>query len=191
MYHVLDSECRELGTIQGTTVLCSVIVSETLSLPVYGRPLSSLGANLDEYCLVPLETRTSSRGSEAQSLVLQALRLRERVLGLDSERALVTMEITAGMLTSQSKYKEADRVNRRALGSFQRTLEQKHPSTLTSISNQALLLYYRGLYEEVEMLGRRALERNKTLWKLHADTLKSAGNLALILQRQGKCRISM
>lgn len=113
------------------------------------------------------------------------------MLGPDNEYALVTMEITAGILTSQSKYKEADRVNRRALGSFQRTLGHKHPSTLTSISNQALLLYYQGLYEEVEMLGRRALEKSKTPGKLHVDTLKSAGNLGLILQRQGKCRISM
>lgn len=43
---------------------------------------------------------------EAQTLVFEALRLREGVLGPDNELTLVTAEITAGILTSQGNTKK-------------------------------------------------------------------------------------
>jgi Tfp pilus assembly protein PilF len=124
---------------------------------------------------------------EAQDIIVEALALRQSVLGPDNEHTLITLEILAGVLMSQCKYKEAEEVNRHALKGFQRTLGQQHTSTLTSISNLALVLHCQGNYKDAETFSRQAVKGSKKeLGKLHVDTLKSIGNLALVLQQQGR-----
>jgi hypothetical protein len=49
-------------------------------------------------------------------------------------------------------------MNRRALKGFEKLLENEHPSTLTSVSNLALVLQNQGKYEAAEEMNRRALE---------------------------------
>ncbi|PVH91488.1 hypothetical protein DM02DRAFT_620498, partial [Periconia macrospinosa] len=67
-------------------------------------------------------------------------------------------------------------MNRRALEGREKALGKEHPSTLTSVSNLALVLRYQGKYEAAEAMNRRALEGyEKALGKEHPDTLTSVG----------------
>lgn len=124
---------------------------------------------------------------EARNYVLEALALRQSVLGRDHQDTLITLEVAAGILTSLEQYEEAEILSRRAFEGFRRTVGEAHPSTLTSISNLALMLHRQGRYEDAEILGRRAMNGSRVvLGKLHTDTLKSVGNLGLILRQQGR-----
>ena len=66
-------------------------------------------------------------------------------------------------------------------------LRKKHPDTLISINNLALILSSRGKYEEAEEIHRQILALNKrVLGKEYSNTLKSVYCLACVLSRQGK-----
>ena len=73
---------------------------------------------------------------------------------------------------------------------FQKMCESagtKHPDTLTSINNLALVLSDLGKYEEAEEMHRQALRLCETvLGKEHPSTLTSMNNLALVLSDLGK-----
>src|SRR4051794_37153198 len=70
-------------------------------------------------------------------------------------------------------------MNRRALERYEKALGKELPSTLTSVSNLALVLRSQGKYEAAEAMNRRALEgREKALGKEHPSTLTSVSNLA-------------
>ncbi|KAH9203233.1 P-loop containing nucleoside triphosphate hydrolase protein [Leptodontidium sp. 2 PMI_412] len=67
------------------------------------------------------------------------------------------------------------------------TLPKKHPSTLTSMSNLALVLRRQGKYADAEAMNRQTLEiQEEVLGKKHPDTLTTMSNLALVLDSQGK-----
>jgi tetratricopeptide (TPR) repeat protein len=85
------------------------------------------------------------------------------------------------------QYEAAENMNRIALEEKESLLGLEHPSTLTSVSNQAVVLQYQGKYEAAEAMNRRALEGyEKALGNEHPDTLTSLDNLAVVLQYQGK-----
>jgi len=57
----------------------------------------------------------------------------------------------------------------------------EHPDTLTSVSNLAGVLQYRGKYEEAEEMTRRALAAyENVLGEDHPDMLTSVHNLAYL-----------
>eukprot|EP00957_Ditylum_brightwellii_P080789 6144588-Ditylum_brightwellii.AAC.1 len=60
-----------------------------------------------------------------------------------------------------------------------RTLGEKHPDTLMSLSNVASAVHGQGKYTKAEMLHRQCLEaRKKTLGEMHPDTLDCLNNVA-------------
>jgi tetratricopeptide (TPR) repeat protein len=123
----------------------------------------------------------------AEDMVLKAIRVRERTLGLEDFRTLISLSNLASMLQYQGKYEEAEQVNRRALEGREKALGKEHPDTLTSVNDLALVLRYQGKYEEAEQMNRRALEGyEKALGKEHPDTLASVNNLASVLRYHGK-----
>jgi len=66
-------------------------------------------------------------------------------------------------------------------------LGRTHPSTLTSMSNLAVVLDSQGKYAEAETINRQTLELSEeVLGKTHPETLTSISNLALVLNKQGK-----
>ncbi|RDW63506.1 hypothetical protein BP6252_11051 [Coleophoma cylindrospora] len=66
-------------------------------------------------------------------------------------------------------------------------LGEKHPSTLTSMSNLALVLDSQGKYTEAETMNSQTLELSEeVLGKKHPETLTTMSNLALVLNKQGK-----
>ena len=64
-------------------------------------------------------------------------------------------------------------------------LGRKHPSTLTSMNNLALVLDRQGKYEEAEGMHRQTLALSETeLGKKHPETLISAYCLAYLLHQR-------
>ncbi|GKT66818.1 TPR domain protein [Colletotrichum tofieldiae] len=85
------------------------------------------------------------------------------------------------------KHEEAEQLSRRALEASEKVLGKEHPTTLTSVSNLALVLRHQGKYKEAEQMNRWTLEASeKTIGKEHPDTLTSVSNLAMVLRYQGK-----
>ncbi|KAF1940357.1 kinesin light chain [Clathrospora elynae] len=78
------------------------------------------------------------------------------------------------------QYKAAEETHRQLLERRDRVLGKKHPSTLTSMSNLALVLGHQGKYEDAEAMNRQTLGRE------HPETLTSMSNLAVVLEIQGK-----
>ena len=90
-------------------------------------------------------------------------------------------------LLAEGRYKEAIGPIAEVLQARIEVLGNKHPYTLTSVGNMALVLQYQGKYEAAEEMNQRALVgREKALGKEHPDTLTSVNNLALVLQYQSK-----
>ncbi|KAF2175506.1 TPR-like protein [Zopfia rhizophila CBS 207.26] len=89
--------------------------------------------------------------------------------------------------SEMGQYEVAKDMGAGALEAREATLGAEHPSTLTSVSNLALVMRNQGKYEAAEEMNRRALEGyEKALGKEHPSTLTSVSNLALVLQYQGK-----
>ncbi|KAF2813025.1 TPR-like protein [Mytilinidion resinicola] len=126
--------------------------------------------------------------------VCQALFLHARAVvacrpaGGRAVKAWASVLFKAGWYASEmGKYKEAEEMSGNALEAREAALGAEHPSTLTSLSNLALVLQGQGKYEQAEDMNQRALEgKEKALGKEHPDTLTSVSNLALVLRYQGK-----
>jgi tetratricopeptide (TPR) repeat protein len=87
----------------------------------------------------------------------------------------------------QGRYNLAYERGSDALSTRERVLGPKHPDTLTSMDNLAVVLRGQGKYEAAEEMHRRALELwEKVLGPEHPDTLASMNNLARVLRGQGK-----
>ena len=86
------------------------------------------------------------------------------------------------------KQRMSDEARLRALvASCRETLGDKHPQTLLSINNMALLLKDQGKLAEAEGLCREALTGSReTLGNKHPETLISINNLAALLLDMGK-----
>ncbi|CAI6095941.1 unnamed protein product [Clonostachys chloroleuca] len=67
-------------------------------------------------------------------------------------------------------------------------LGKKHPDTLQSKANLALLHDKQGRYEEAQQAGLLLVEiMSRVLGEDHLDTLSTMGNLALTYNHQGRC----
>ena len=66
-------------------------------------------------------------------------------------------------------------------------LDERHPDTITSLNNLALVYDRQGRYAEAEPLFAQALQlRREVLDERHPDTITSLNNLALVYDRQGR-----
>ena len=67
------------------------------------------------------------------------------------------------------------------------TLGDRHPDTLTSISNMGGLLFMQGKLEEAIVYLEEALQaRKETLGDRHPDTLTSINDMGQLLKEMGK-----
>ncbi|KAL2816923.1 hypothetical protein BJX63DRAFT_386694 [Aspergillus granulosus] len=85
------------------------------------------------------------------------------------------------------KYKQATSLHYTALELRRATLGERHPLTLSSMSDAAATMRSEGKYRHAEELHRETLElRNQVLGEKHPDTLTSMNHLAIVLDDQGK-----
>jgi tetratricopeptide (TPR) repeat protein len=103
------------------------------------------------------------------------------------EKWLFLLGEVGGLLVKHGKYDEAGKLYQRQLEGREKELGVRHPDTLKSVNNLALVLCEQGKYKEAEKLHRRALEGSeKELGVRHPNTLKSVNNLASVLCEQGR-----
>jgi tetratricopeptide (TPR) repeat protein len=125
------------------------------------------------------------RWREGEPLAVQALQVRERVLGPEHPSTLNLVNNLAALYRSQGQYAEAEPLYQRALTARERVLGAEHPDTLMSVSNLAVLYWSQGRYAEAEPLFQRALAaRERVLGPEHPDTLGSVNNLAGLYDSQ-------
>ncbi|KAH6652260.1 hypothetical protein BKA67DRAFT_573430 [Truncatella angustata] len=95
--------------------------------------------------------------------------------------------VVADSYDEVGKYDEAEQIHRQALELKKSVLGVKHPSTLDSMNNLALVLRRLGRYDEAEQMHRQTLEIRKSgLGLEHPSTLNSMNNLGLVLDNLGR-----
>ena len=132
------------------------------------------------------------RWSEAYTMLMFYLKkiekmLGEKMLGKEHPDTLRSMSNLAAMLSSQGKYKEAEKMHRQVLTLREAVLGKEHSDTLMSMNHLGLVFSSQRKYGEAEKIHRRVLALAETvLGKEHSDTLLSMTNLAELLSGQGK-----
>jgi tetratricopeptide (TPR) repeat protein len=110
----------------------------------------------------------------------------------DSYKTVLTMPrksigLFAGLYRVQGRYKKAERLYQRALEEWEEKLGPKHPETLRTVHNLAVVYWSQGLYGEAEKLYQRALEGwEEKLGPKHPETLLTIQNLGLVYWNQGR-----
>jgi tetratricopeptide (TPR) repeat protein len=128
------------------------------------------------------------RYREAEPLLQQALRIRERHLGAEHLGTATSLNNLADLYRAQGKYREAEPLYGRALSIHEQQLGIEHPNTALSLDNLAALYKEQGKCVEAEPLLQRALSiHERQLGVEHPDTAMSLNNLAVVLYSvQGK-----
>ena len=127
------------------------------------------------------------RDEYRDALSLELLSARLQTERTDGEATISTLDTLASELQTQGKHDEAAPLYREALTVERKTLGNRHPSTLISISHlTSLLLKDKGELAASEPLQREALKgRRETLGNRHPRTLVSIGNLSMLLRAKG------
>jgi len=125
--------------------------------------------------------------SSAESILLNALKERERALGPENPDTLETRHYLARAFEEEGKYAEAEAQYRALIKVEEKVLGPEHPDTLRARNNLTAALYDQGKYTEAELECRTVLRlREKVLGPEHPRTLTTRNNLAVMLSNQGK-----
>ena len=130
-----------------------------------------------------------SRGQwkDAERFQLEAVELREEVLGLANLSTLASMHNLASIYTQQGRWEEAEKLGVQVMEAFKTKLGADHPHTLVSMNNLALIYTQQGRWEEAEKLEVQVMESRKAqLGADHPDTLMIMHNLASTYTQQGR-----
>jgi tetratricopeptide (TPR) repeat protein len=90
-------------------------------------------------------------------------------------------------LLTDGRWREAEGLFMQVMETRKRALGVKHPETLKTMNNLALVLDSQGKYEAAEAMNRQTLSLSEiVLGREHPETLTTMSNLALVLDSQGK-----
>ena len=127
------------------------------------------------------------RYEQAEPLFVQALELRQRLLGENHPHVATSLNNLAGLYCFQGRYEQAEPLYEQALELHKRLLGEDHPDVAQSLNNLAGLYESQGRYTEAESLYLQALELDKRLLgEEHPDMASSLNNLALLYKSQGR-----
>ena len=143
-------------------------------------------ADADRLNTEVIDLYQAGKYAEAIHLALQALAIRENVLG--SEHSLVGQSLNnlAELYRAQGRYAEAEPLYRRSLANWQKALGPEHPSVATSLHNLGLLYYARGDYAEAEPLYKDSLAiREKAFGAENLSVATSLNDLGLLYYARG------
>jgi tetratricopeptide (TPR) repeat protein len=156
---------------------CAALISKyRLTLKEGALLMERLGV----YC-----TRRASY-TEAETYLLQSLRLYERHLHMDSPDAAQTLNSLGLLYYRQMRYQEAEEYHQRALKLRERVLGTEHPKTAESLHNLAMVYGELENYQQAEQLYQRALAiEEHAKGPGHPDIAITLNNLGLIYSQQG------
>ncbi|OAL38089.1 hypothetical protein AYO20_02541 [Fonsecaea nubica] len=113
--------------------------------------------------------------------------LRHQGRGILSESRRLLQYLVSWFLLASGKYETAFEHVSESYEILMGLYGDEEPVSLDSLARMALVLPYRGKYEEAEAINRRVLAgREKELGVDHPSTLTSVHHLALVLQDRGK-----
>ncbi len=122
---------------------------------------------------------------EAESFYLQALELRQHLLGDNHPKLANSLNNLAEAYRAQGRYDEAEPMYRKALEMNQRLLGSDHSEIATTLNNWALSYYEQGIYSEAESLYKQVLELSERLPdENESEVATTLNNLALLYEAQ-------
>ena len=123
-----------------------------------------------------------ARFDEAEKLLRDSLRLREKNLDVNDPGIALVLNNLASLLCDRHSREEAEQLLRRAIVINEHTYGPKHSETVASLSNLAGVMKDADRLPEAEFLLRRALAIDLDLYGLNHDQVsKDLGNLSLLL----------
>jgi len=127
------------------------------------------------------------RWKEAETLGIQVMETRKKVLGDEHPKTLTSIGNLALTYWNQGRWKEAETLEIQVMETRKKVLGDEHPETLTSIGNLASTYGNQGRWKEAETLEIQVMEtRKKVLGDEHPETLTSMSNLASTYWNQGR-----
>ena len=131
--------------------------------------------------------KSQGKYEQAESLYLQALILRRKLLGEEHLHVANSLNNLAGLYYSQGRYEEAESLYLQALELARKLLGEEHLHVATCLNNLAGLYSSQGRYEEAETLLISALKLSrKLLGEKHPDVATSLNNLAEVYRLEGR-----
>ncbi|KAH0558819.1 hypothetical protein GP486_004539 [Trichoglossum hirsutum] len=123
--------------------------------------------------------RAQVRYSAAYDNMIEALAIREKILGPDNALTLDTAYNLGNLYLDQDKLTEAETMYERALAGKERILGPDHSSTLETVNSLGNLYGHQDRPGEAEMMHKRALAGfEKALGLDHTSTLRTVNDLA-------------
>jgi tetratricopeptide (TPR) repeat protein len=124
---------------------------------------------------------------DAENVLCEVLKERERVLGHEHPDTILTRHKLALQLDYQGKNGEAETEYRAVLKLENKVLGSEHSVTLGTRNNLACLLSMQGKYADAEAEFRAILKiRERVLGAENPDTLATRNNLAIALRHEHK-----
>ena len=124
---------------------------------------------------------------EAEPLLVQALELRQRLLGENHPDVATSFNNLALFYYAQGRYEEVELLCLQALEVRQRHLGENHADVAQSLNNLALFYKSQGRHEEAEPLYMKALELcQRYLGENHPYVASILNNLAGLYRSQGR-----
>lgn len=130
--------------------------------------------------------RYQGRYVASEKLYPRLVKITRRVLGEEHTDKLVRICDLARVLTTQTKYREAEQLVRKSLNGLIKIHGKKEFRTLNCMTCLAVVLRQKESYEEAEPMIRETLRlRMELLGNEHPDTMMSRQELAEILLKKG------
>lgn len=131
--------------------------------------------------------RSQGRYSEAKPLLLQALALRQRILGDEHLSVAESLGNLALLYWEQGHYRKAESLCRESLTKRRHLLGNEHLSVAEGLNDLALFCWEQKRYNEAETIYMESLNlRRQLLDDEHSDVVESLNNLALLYYSQGQ-----
>jgi len=153
----LEESLQDLGALlreEGHPKEALPVVEEALRLARRLKDPTLVGSDLMELSSV---RRGLGRYAEAEPPLLEALAVREKAFGAESEQVSSTLNNLGNLYYDLKRYPDSEKAQLRAIAIKQKTLGPEHPFVAQSFNNLANVYVAEKRLPEAEALHRRAL----------------------------------
>jgi tetratricopeptide (TPR) repeat protein len=148
---------------------------------------SSKKARGDLLCMVGWYDQVQGNYGVAEKNVLEALRLFEEVLAMNSPESLKARYHLGIILIDQGKYEKAEQMFKVNLRTDETLLGERHHKTLQTMHQLARTFQLQGKYKEAEKMFRKTLKSKVELvGENHPSYQATMNELAMTLRKQSK-----
>lgn len=124
--------------------------------------------------------------TEGETFLKKALKIREKLFGIEHPDTAQALTNLADLYRSQAKYSDAEPLYKHALRIREKVLGKDHAEVASSLHSLAVIYYWQGKYEKAELPHKRALKiREDTMGKDHPSVARSLNSLAELYRHQG------